>query len=96
MNGSQLVYIGVAAGAAHNHKGSGANYLCLPKDSQFLEVTGGQGQCGLVYGTEYQFNEGNILRSLLDHDVPCATCFIAKRGTKMMIPGRKECYPGWT
>lgn len=97
VNGTELVYKGVAAGASHGHRGGGANYLCLPEDPQYLEVTaGGQGQRELVYGTEYQFKEGNILKSLLDYDVPCASCFTAKRGTEMMIPARTECYPGWT
>jgi hypothetical protein len=51
-----------------------------------------------MYGTEYR---GSATTSVLFghvvdlHNVPCAVCR-SVRATAMMLPGRDECYPGWT
>ena len=37
ITGTQLVYAGRAAGSWFNHKGGGANYLCLPNEPSYLQ-----------------------------------------------------------
>ena len=95
-SGTQLVYAGRAAGSWYYQKGSGANYLCLPDDPNYLRYTnGGQGDRAYVYGAEYQTYDSAPLSSLLHHNVPCAVCYASTRGTVMMIPGKIVCPSSW-
>jgi len=55
-----------------------------------------------IYGTEYEFGEdfgdgGGMYfgSNLYNHDVPCSVCYTT-RSAAVMIPGRNQCYPGWT
>ena len=56
-----------------------------------------------VYGAEYQFGEQGYANggadmfgeTLLEHVVPCALCH-SRRIAVVMIPGRNQCYEGWT
>ncbi|WAR30223.1 hypothetical protein MAR_032765 [Mya arenaria] len=34
-------------------------------------------------------------KNLYDHDAPCAVCHTSRQAS-VMIPGRNQCYPGWT
>ena len=36
---AELVYSGLTAGKWYSYSGAGANYLCLPKDTQYLNNT---------------------------------------------------------
>ena len=60
-------------------------------------IAGTQSIRSRVYGAEYQtFDSTNPFYSLRDHDVPCAVCYTAERGDKIMIPAKITCPPSWT
>lgn len=105
-NGTTLVYSGYMAGM-YNDKvghgpGAGANYLCLadqPTWDYYSETSNNEAH---ITGVQYEFN------ALQDHDLttifgsnirnseaPCSVCR-TQRNNNIMIPGRKDCYPGWT
>lgn len=72
------------------------NYLCLPKDPLWGSSTSSCSSGAYIYGTEYKRvveNRADI--PLVNQDAPCAVCR-TKRATTLMIPGRNECYEGWT
>ena len=97
--GTQLLYAGRAAGSFHNQKGGGANYLCLPEQPQYSTYTAGiQVGRAYLYGAEYETAGGNDgpLRSVADHNVPCAVCYSVTRRTVVMIPARLTCPSSWT
>ncbi|KAH3807577.1 hypothetical protein DPMN_135922 [Dreissena polymorpha] len=92
---------GFTAGNRYNKNGA-SDFVCLLGDP----IWGVYSDSPLtyspqIYGTEYemsfysagatQFFGSNIH----DHDGPCAVCR-SSRPTTVMIPGRNQCYPGWT
>ncbi|XP_061171665.1 uncharacterized protein LOC133181141 [Saccostrea echinata] len=94
VNGTILVYSGVAGGSRHTTHGGGVNPMCLPHDPSFLsssQLTQDGYADATMYGAEYQFNYGKIA---IDDDVPCAVCYVP--ATVLMIPARNTCPPGWT
>ena len=94
--GTKLQYAGRAAGTWYTHGGGGANYLCLPEQPQYSTYTAGvQGLRSYLYGTEYETSDGP-LRSVNNHNVPCAVCYTSIRGTVMMIPAQYACPSSWT
>eukprot|EP00058_Branchiostoma_floridae_P004809 XP_002590297.1 hypothetical protein BRAFLDRAFT_76550 [Branchiostoma floridae] len=98
-SGAELVYSGVAGGTHYNHQGGGTNYQCLPTNPQWGKYKGGvEGSKAFMYGAEYQLNTDFPFgsRSLNEHDVPCAVCYVPTRGNKLMIPARNTCPTGWT
>ena len=96
ITGTQLVYAGRAAGSWYNHKGGGANYLCLPNDPSYLQYTSGsQTLRNYVYGAEYETGDGP-LSTFHNHNVPCAVCYVSTRGTVLMIPAKTTCPSSWT
>ena len=97
--GTQLLYAGRAAGSWYTHRGGGANYLCLPEQPEYSTFTAGsQNGRALLYGAEYQTTNGDNgpLRSVDDHNVPCAVCYAPTRGTVVMIPAQRSCPSSWT
>ena len=96
--GTQLLYSGVAAGSHWNQKGGGAEYLCLPDQTEILQITAGfQMHRSKLYGAGYQTDDyppafGNIHA----HHAPCAACSTSARGQKIMIPGKANCTSSWT
>ena len=91
--GTELVYEGLGSGSNFNHYGGGANYLCLPKDPEYLK-NGLPGAYSALYGAEY---EENIFDSTLhNHNVPCAVCYTSRRTSKLMIPAKTTCPLSWT
>ena len=89
ITGTQLVYAGRAAGSWWNHKGGGANRLCLPNYPSYLQYTSGsQIERDYLYGSEYQTSDGP-LSAFHDHNVPCAVCHVSTRGTVLIRGGRK-------
>ena len=101
-NGTQLVYYGYPGGSFHSKAGVAGEYLCLPRDPIWGHYEDDvQSYSGGVYGVEYQLNQrtlsnffGKDMRHHVD-DTPCAVCRTT-RSSVIMIPGRNQCYNGWT
>eukprot|EP00058_Branchiostoma_floridae_P013328 XP_002598816.1 hypothetical protein BRAFLDRAFT_74507 [Branchiostoma floridae] len=92
-------FVGIAGGSFYAHSGGGANYVCLPKEPEWGVFTDGNQGTAYMAGAEYELIDGNNPfqgTSLHDHDVPCAVCHVASRGSKLMIPARLSCPSGWT
>ena len=94
--GTELVYHGITAGSYHSHTGGGANYLCMPHNPQYGEYVSGVQGYSLIYGTEYEVNNGPISSAVHDHNAPCAVCYVSTRVTVLMLPARLECPSSWT
>ena len=93
--GAELVYSGYAGGSWYNHKGGGANYLCLPKDPEYssnLIYRSGIQNYAMIYGTEYE----NPTAGSNHANVPCSVCRVPTRTTVLMIPAKYTCPPSWT
>jgi len=80
------------------------DYLCLSSEPQWGAFDDSAARYSAkIYGTEYQFREQGYAnggsaffgQDLYDHDAPCAVCHTFRQAI-LMIPGRNECYPGWT
>jgi hypothetical protein len=90
-DGTEKLYTGYAAGAHYNHRGSGANSLCLNPNPTFPPGNSNGNQNGaLIYGTEYQ-NTG-IGKNHHDKDAVCALCVV--RGATFTQWGRDVCPEG--
>ncbi|XP_019636378.1 PREDICTED: short-chain collagen C4-like isoform X1 [Branchiostoma belcheri] len=97
--GATMVYSGVAGGTHYRQTGGGTNYQCLPTDPQWGRYQNGvHGYSAYMYGAQYRIGTNVPFGSTyLDaHDVPCAVCYVPARGSKLMIPARKNCYSDWT
>ena len=95
--GTQLLYIGKAAGGYYDHYGGAAEYICLPDDPEFLTYTQGtSGRQAYIYGTEYEAGNGEPLKSLDEQNVPCVVCYVSNRTTYLMIPAKTICPTTWT
>ena len=99
--GTELVYEGRAAGSYYTHQGGGANYLCLPDDPDYdLAYTAGTQSNSPLYGTEFRRGSGGPLNDISpsynDHNIPCAVCYAAARGTAIMLPAKTVCPSTWT
>ncbi|KAL3874759.1 hypothetical protein ACJMK2_037730 [Sinanodonta woodiana] len=96
-NGSELVYKGFAGGSFVSHSGSAADFLCMTEEPIWGKSVGGSNPTGYVYGAEYELYTGSNPFSTvsIEDDVPCCVCKTLRTST-LMIPGRTECYPGWT
>ena len=86
---------GVVGGGSYDHDGSGANYLCLHKEPQWMNYQDGyqysKGRA-ILYGAEYQTPDTIYPgKGLLNNDVPCAVCQTQHRPSVLMIPGRVQC-----
>ena len=92
--GTELIYAGRAGGSWYNHKGGGANYLCLPESPDYLDYTAGVQGANPIYGAEYQ-GTGTIA-SVTDHNVPCSVCSTTARVMVLMLPAKTQCPPSWT
>ena len=98
VSGTELVYAGRAGGSWWNHSGGGANYLCMPKDPDYLEYQLGVQGTSPVYGVEYQTGRSWVgpLQVVHDHNVPCAVCYASTRVAVTMIPAKTQCPSSWT
>ncbi|KAK3577115.1 hypothetical protein CHS0354_037149 [Potamilus streckersoni] len=101
-NGTELVYKGYMAGSEYTQTGSGTNHLCLPEYptwAKYKDGNSGPDYRGHVYGAEYEIGLHDeyipFSSPVLDNNAPCAICRTI-RSTSIMIPGRTNCYPGWT
>ncbi|KAK3587951.1 hypothetical protein CHS0354_014466 [Potamilus streckersoni] len=88
--------IGYAGGSHHTYTGGSADFLCLPEDPTWGNNMGGTDPSGLIYGAEYELYAGsNPFSVSMEDDSPCCVCK-PPRTASLMIPGRTNCYPGWT
>ncbi len=56
VSGTRTMYTGRMAGAHYSHTGGGANYLCLPNDSEYHTLhTYSSNVYSWIYGTEYEY-----------------------------------------
>ena len=96
--GTGLLYAGTAGGPRSSQRGGGSKYICLPDVPEFTNVTTGeQDNRGGVFGSEYEATSPSpAFLDLHDSSVPCAACFTAERGDKVMIPARTSCPTSWT
>ncbi|XP_060578150.1 uncharacterized protein LOC132735234 [Ruditapes philippinarum] len=101
-NGTELVYSGFMASSSHGTTGGGSNYLCISPDPQWSYYDESIESLAKLKGVEYQFYahyaDGAAKffgHNVLDDDATCAVCH-CRRGSSLMIPGRTDCYNGWT
>ncbi|XP_053374310.1 uncharacterized protein LOC123532414 [Mercenaria mercenaria] len=105
-NGTTLAYSGYMAGTYHDTvghgPGPGSNYLCLADQPTWDYYSDTANNIIHITGVEYEFHATNPhdIQSIFgsdiqDSDAPCSVCR-TQRNTNVMIPGRKDCYPGWT
>ena len=92
--GAELVYEGITGGSYYDHSGGGANYVCLPKDPQYMS-THVPPYYSYMYGTEYHDVNG-IFPGKHNHNAPCAVCYSSTKTVKLMIPARITCPSSWT
>ena len=98
------MFEGHAAGAHYSQAGGGSNFLCLHEEPLWNNyLNGHQSHTGSIYGVEYEVESSNIFSeinnggySLDDKPAPCAVCYVQRRSTVLMIPGRNQCPNGWT
>ena len=90
------------AGSEYRQTGNGPNNLCLPEDPTWAKYQDGifdGDHRARVYGTEYEIGMTGSYTpfspDLFNRDVPCAVCRTT-RSSSIMIPGRTNCYSGWT
>ena len=73
--------------------GGGANYLCLPNDTEYLNTTF-KDSVSTLYGTEY---ESPIIQSVEhNQNAPCAVCYTSSKSVQLMIPAKTSCPSSWT
>lgn len=82
--------------------GTGSNYLCLSGEPSWAHYDTKVESLGKLTGSEYRFyhHDSNgaadfLGENMRNHNAPCAVCQI-NRSTTVMIPGRTNCYGGWT
>ncbi|CAH1801505.1 unnamed protein product [Owenia fusiformis] len=107
-NNAENVYSGVMGGSFHSQTGSGANFLCLPKEPEWGKTVAGFQSDARIYGVEFgNFENSPFLTDnfpdpskpanwLYDHDAVCAVCRVQQRNSKVMIPALKSCPELWT
>ena len=81
---------GSVGGGWFDYQAAAVNYLCLPKQPQWLSQTSAYGHW--LYGGEYG---GTDFGHQNGDDVPCAVCRTTANSV-IMIPARTSCYSGWT
>ena len=91
--------IGYTAGKKYNQNGGGSDSICLPEDPTWLNYTDGLDTFprAIVYGTEIDVNEPSHVfpYHVNEQDIPCVVCMV-KASVTLMIPGRGNCYDGWS
>ena len=96
VQGTELVYEGIAAGTKYNQKGGGSNRLCLPLTPKYGAYDPGVQGHSPLHGSEYQVNTASPLPNINDHNVPCAVCSVTRRSRILVVPGWNDCPSTWT
>lgn len=91
--GTELLYSGIAGGTHRDQKGGGGNYLCMPRDPEYiLPHTTGVRNYAYVSGGEYN----SPIQGQNNHNIPCAVCEVTGRVKMIMIPAKGTCPTSWT
>jgi len=93
---AQLVYSG-RAGGADRLQGGGTGPLCLPPNPNYLPSINGDQDRSYMHGAEYwtPTDSGSHIHGRLNHDVPCAVCYVSQRSSVYMVPAKTTCPNGW-
>ncbi len=91
--GTELLYSGIAGGTYHTHKGGGGNYLCIPKDPEYI-LPHAEGVRGHAYVVGGEYNDP--IQGVNNHNIPCAVCEVSNRAKIIMIPAKATCPKSWT
>jgi len=100
-----MLLSGHMAGHHRLHGGGGSNYLCLPEEPRWKKHISANNYTGWLYGVLYWISGdhasffsavNNGGRSLHNHPVPCAVCYVSQRSTSVMMPASTNCPVGWT
>ena len=94
---AQLVYSGRAGGSHFRQSGGGSNPQCLPLNPTYLRTQFGRtGLIADMHGAEYETNPFGFGKSVHDHVVVCAVCYVSQRSAVYMIPAKYTCPTGGT
>lgn len=92
---AEVVYAGFVRAPRYKDVG-GSNYLCLPFDPDYHQPQSGiQSRRSFISTVEYR-PDFDLVKSIVDHDVPCVVCESTSRSTALVIPGRVSCQCNWT
>lgn len=106
-NGTSVIYKGYMSGtfiSTHlNTPGAGANYVCLADKPSWNHYTDRKDGAVTITGVEYNFSPHRSSAVQIDFfgtfvgssEAPCVACNVP-RDSNIMIPGRRECFDGWT
>eukprot|EP00049_Salpingoeca_infusionum_P023736 m.13631 g.13631 ORF g.13631 m.13631 type:complete len:4451 (+) comp5977_c0_seq1:73-13425(+) len=96
--GATSVYRGTWGGAYYDHRGGGANNLCLVQYPTYVtsNMDAGNNDGSKIYRAEYQMSDAvNEMRYLHDYDAVCVICQAPETNPfKLMLPGRFTCPAG--
>ena len=93
--GTELVYVGTAAGTEYHKTGGTSDYLCLPHEPEYLNYQSGVQGHSSIEGAEYE-THGQPLSALNNHNAPCVLCHATTRVAMIKIPARISCPNTWT
>ncbi|KAJ8310863.1 hypothetical protein KUTeg_012728 [Tegillarca granosa] len=97
---AELVYEGIVGGGWYASEGSASNPLCLVREPKWNRYDDAVSNAAWIFGTEYrlpldQFRLENPTK-FQAANMPCSVCRTASRSTVIMVPGRNDCFKGWT
>jgi len=100
-NNASVIYSGYAGSNKVSESGGGAEMLCLHADPEWDRGVLGVQNLATIYGVQYTSldallnGKNNNFMPFNLNNMPCALCQVDKRSAQVMIPGRKNCPPGW-
>lgn len=91
-------FSGFTAGKHRSSKGGGSDTICLVSDPTWDRYDNAHnGLRATVHGAEIDIEvpSNTFAQNPNQQDMPCSVCRSPKP-TTIMMPGRKDCYSGWT
>lgn len=81
--------VGLTGGSYYTNKGAAVEPLSLPRNPEWgIYIDGHDGQKNYIHGAEYETGSfRGYIKSLQNHDVPCAVCLVRQKSVIMMFPG---------
>lgn len=82
-------WIGFTGGSNNNHRGAAVEPLCLPRNPEWgIYTNGHDGYRNYIHGAEYETGSfRGYMKTVHNHDVPCAVCLVHQRSVIKMFPG---------